>query len=310
MRIRHATRDDAPALAAMAATAFRDTYRDISEADEIEDYVSRHFNLPAVAAQLGDPGAPVLLVVDGEAIHGYAMLRRTAAPECVTGPSPIQLARIYLAQSAIGRGIGTRLLRAVDTEAHRLGAETLWLSVYDRNVRAVQFYEKHGFLLAGGMNFEFGGQIYVDPVYARPVRVDAAQQADRDAIDSLVHEFFAAFTNVGRAAADVRRVYELLIDGAVIVKAMGEKPETYSVRAFVEPREALLAGGTLVDFEERELAGHTILAGNVAQRMSTYRKTGVLDGARFDTTGIKTFQFVRMPEGWRISAVAWDDDAH
>jgi len=35
---------------------------------------------------------------------------------------------------------------------------------------------------------------------------------------------------------------------------------------------------------------------------------GCLDGRAFRTRGMKTFQFVRTPAGWRISAVAWDDE--
>lgn len=59
---------------------------------------------------------------------------------------------------------------AVQEEARRLGAATLWLSVYDRNVRAVTFYERFGFTRVGGKEFLFGGRVYIDPVYAAPVR--------------------------------------------------------------------------------------------------------------------------------------------
>ena len=47
--------------------------------------------------------------------------------------------------------------------------------------------------------------------------------------------------------------------------------------------------------------------GNIAQRLSLYHKSGVSSGVAFHQRGIKTFQFVRTPQGWRIGAVAWDD---
>jgi len=82
---------------------------------------------------------------------------------------PIELARLYLDESVIGQGLGGRMMRAAQAEARRQGARTLWLSVYDRNLRAVDFYKRCGFVDVGGKEFFFGGKIYVDPVMAAPV---------------------------------------------------------------------------------------------------------------------------------------------
>ena len=85
-------------------------------------------------------------------------------------------------------------------------------------------------------------------------------------------------------------------------------PEAYSLEEFLRPREELLTSGTLVDFEETEISSRTDVYGQIAQRASLYRKSGVLAGVSFQTKGVKTFQFVRTPAGWKISAVAWDDE--
>jgi len=138
--------------------------------------------------------------------------------------------------------------------------------------------------------------------------VAEASSADEEALDSLVRDFLATFTNAGGRPATVRRIYELALPTAIIVKATGAAPEIYSLREFVEPRHELLVSGTLVDFEEVELSAHTHVAGNVAQRYSSYRKTGVASGRPFVTNGVKVWQFVRMPAGWRLSALAWDDE--
>jgi len=130
---------------------------------------------------------------------------------------------------------------------------------------------------------------------------------DERAIDLLVSRFFAAFAN-RHGRADVASARHLLLAGAVIVKNVGSSPEIYDVDSFLVPREALLSNGSLLDFEEEETASRTDIHGNVAQRLSLYRKSGVLSGQRFETRGVKTFQFVRTPAGWRISAVAWDDE--
>lgn len=171
--IRHATSEGATLLASFAAQAFADTYREISDAQEIADYMAEHFRPEVMAGVIADPACTVLLAeVDGR-LAGYAILKSEPAPVCVTGPAPLKLWRIYLGAGFIGQGLGARLMKAVHEQARRRGAQTLWLGVYDRNVRAVEFYERFGFVKVGGQEFLFGGQIYIDPVYAAAVPPEA-----------------------------------------------------------------------------------------------------------------------------------------
>jgi ribosomal protein S18 acetylase RimI-like enzyme len=168
--IRHAIPADATLLASFAAQAFADTYREISDAQEVADYVAEHFQPEVMAGVIADPSCSVLLAWVGEQLAGYAILKQETPPDCVTGPAPLRLWRIYLGAGFIGQGVGARLMLAVHEQAHRRGARTLWLGVYDRNVRAVEFYERFGFARVGDQEFLFGGQIYFDPVYAAAVR--------------------------------------------------------------------------------------------------------------------------------------------
>lgn len=167
--IREAIVADAAALAQLASQAFHDTYRLIDDPDDIADYVRENFTPATMAAHIADPLSTMLLAQQGERLVGYAQVRRSPVPPCVQGPAPIELARLYLDKSVIGLGLGSRMMRAAQAEARRQGARTLWLSVYDRNLRAVDFYKRCGFVEVGGKEFLFGGKIYVDPVMAAPV---------------------------------------------------------------------------------------------------------------------------------------------
>lgn len=131
---------------------------------------------------------------------------------------------------------------------------------------------------------------------------------DEQAIDALVGAFFNLFSNRGGVRPDLRSIFDLCIPEAVISKCVCSTPEVASLEEFIAPREALLSDGTLTDFQEVETAHHTQVFGNVAQRSCTYAKSGVLDGVPFRTRGAKVFQFIRGPDGWRISAVSWDDE--
>jgi hypothetical protein len=125
-------------------------------------------------------------------------------------------------------------------------------------------------------------------------------------LDTLTAEFFGVFDNRGGREPDLSRLRELLLPRAVIVMT-GPAFTVYSVEEFIEPRERLLTEGRLTEFAEWETSERTEIAGDIASRVGEYRKSGFLDGAPYDGVGVKTFQFVRTPDGWRIAAFSWYD---
>jgi RimJ/RimL family protein N-acetyltransferase len=134
-------------------------------------------------------------------------------------------------------------------------------------------------------------------------------QDDQVLIDKLTHRFFTLFNTVAQSQPEHAPIHDLFINEGLIIKNSGFIPEVLTLEGFIDPREHLLSDGTLTDFTETELSSKTIIAGRVAQRLSFYRKMGKLAGSPFSTTGVKSFQFVYTPNGWKISVVAWDDDA-
>lgn len=167
--IRHATADDVELLCPLGATTFRETYRPISDAAELEDYVARQFTPAKIQAWLRDPHARTLLAFAAGAPAGYAHVRAAPVPDCVADRQAIELSRLYLLPSAQGTGLGGALMDAALAQAAALGGCTVWLGAYDRNVKALEFYARRGFARVGTHEFEFGGQIHADPVLTRAV---------------------------------------------------------------------------------------------------------------------------------------------
>ncbi|MFG2692552.1 DUF4440 domain-containing protein [Kitasatospora sp. NPDC048407] len=126
-------------------------------------------------------------------------------------------------------------------------------------------------------------------------------------LDRLTAEFFDAFDNRDGRPADVARLRRLMLPGSIIV-ITAPRYLTLTLEEFIEPRELLFSSGRLTEFHEWETSENTEIAGSVASRMLEYRKSGLLDGERYEGGGTKTMQFARTPEGWRITAFAWDDD--
>ncbi len=170
LTIRPATPDDLSHLVELATTTFRETYRLLDDPADIEAYVAEAFTTQTFAAVLQDPLSVLLVALCGEGRYvGYTHIAHSKPPPCVTGPAPVELARVYLRQSVIGKGYGAALMQAVHAEARRAGCKTVWLGVYDRNEHARKFYTRWGFVDVGTKDFLFVGQIYADPIMAAAV---------------------------------------------------------------------------------------------------------------------------------------------
>jgi GNAT superfamily N-acetyltransferase len=169
LSIRSATLADVATLCHLGAATFRETYRSISDPREVDQYADEHFTPARVESWLARPCARTLIASVGDAAAGYAHVRRAEVPACVGDRQAMELSRLYLLASAQGAGIGGALINAAIAAIVELGGRTVWLGAYDRNVRALAFYAGRGFVQVGTHAFEFGGQIYADPVFTRAV---------------------------------------------------------------------------------------------------------------------------------------------
>ena len=137
-------------------------------------------------------------------------------------------------------------------------------------------------------------------------------QSTRNAInkelDRLASEFFRAVSFETGETPSYQTIHTLFIEQGLLIKNVGLTPEISSVREFIEPREALISSGTLTRFHESELSASTDIFGNVAHRFSSYLKSGTSNGVLFEARGMITTQFINTPTGWKMTAMAWDDE--
>ena len=100
---------------------------------------------------------------EGRAI-AYTQIRRGPAPSCVTGELPVEIARFYVDRPFHGMGIAQTLMADAIEAARDLGGATVWLGVWERNPRAIAFYEKSGFRDCGWHTFIVGSDVQTDRV--------------------------------------------------------------------------------------------------------------------------------------------------
>ena len=166
---RRGTGDDASRLAEFATRAFTQTYAEFNTAEDIRDYIASSYGLTRQKRELSDPAMITVLAESGDALIGYAQVRRKEVPSCVTQEAPAEIYRFYVDASAHGKGVAQRLMDESMNAARDLGAKNIWLGVWERNARAIAFYRKRGFIEIGEQHFQLGSDRQRDLVMIRPV---------------------------------------------------------------------------------------------------------------------------------------------
>jgi GNAT superfamily N-acetyltransferase len=154
--IRRATAADAEALTAFGRRIFAATFEAGSDPADLAVYLDSAYTFERQHAEISEAVIDTLLLELGGSLAAFAQVRDVAAPGCVSGPAPLELWRFYVDPAWHGRGVAARLMTAVEDAARARDAKTVWLGVWERNLRAHAFYAKQGFIVVGSHTFQMG----------------------------------------------------------------------------------------------------------------------------------------------------------
>lgn len=160
--IRQATGKDAKLIAEMSRQTFYDTFARHNTTEDMDKFMNEQFTHQRLMDEVGQPDSLFLLAYDnGEAV-GYARLRQAPNPPELGAVRAIEIARIYAVQHQIGKGIGSSLMQECIAAARRGGYEVIWLGVWEKNQKAIDFYTCWGFEKFGDHEFVLGNDAQTD----------------------------------------------------------------------------------------------------------------------------------------------------
>lgn len=162
VEIRPARPDDVAALAALARVTFYEAYDALAQPSDLDAYTTEHYSLTQLEKELVDPLITIWLGLHGAEAVGFLQLAAVAAPPEVKGRKPLKLDRLYLRKSAWGLGLGRRFMELMLRTATERGHDSVWLSVWEKNPRALRFYQNWGFIDIGWEIFMTGEDRSID----------------------------------------------------------------------------------------------------------------------------------------------------
>ncbi len=156
LTLRHATKDDAGLIADISRQTFYDTFApDNTEAD-MKKFLDEQFTKGRLMLEVGAQENEFLLAYADDEVAGYLKLRDAKVPAELKGIPSLEVARIYVLNEFLGKGIGALLMNASINIAVEKAKEFLWLGVWEKNERAIDFYTRYGFKKFSEVDFLLG----------------------------------------------------------------------------------------------------------------------------------------------------------
>ncbi len=157
LQIIPATQEHIPLISSLGAKTFSETYLAIipSRAEIVKAYVDENFSREKILDEMSDGKVQFFIVEADTETIGYAKIVESQPPGQVKNRPTIELERIYLDKSRVGKGLGKKILSRISTKVRTEGFKSMWLAVFDQNKSAIDFYRREGFQEVGQRKFEF-----------------------------------------------------------------------------------------------------------------------------------------------------------
>lgn len=154
--LRDATSADLDALAALSIEVWLDTYALEGIPDSHARHVLRTYSPQTFAGVLQDQDKRLIVCRTDAGLLGYLQIDLKAKP-VQPGSGTVEIETLYVRRHHQGMGLGRKLLDAACRLTLETGQPKFFLTVYEGNQKAIDFYKAMGLIEEGRWTFDFEG---------------------------------------------------------------------------------------------------------------------------------------------------------
>lgn len=169
LTIRRSQLSDLNALRKLSIDSFVKAYAAFNTDEDMENYLSSNFSEEKTREELADPRLVFLLALASDELVGYVKLNLHPGAKG-RAKNPVEILRLYAHPEKTGMGIGKEILHAVEQFANSNDHDAVCLDVWQKNFRAVNFYQREGFAICGLTQFVLGKDVQDDFVMIKLIR--------------------------------------------------------------------------------------------------------------------------------------------
>lgn len=150
------------ALRAISIQTFTETFAEHNSASNMQAYLNENLSLEKLKSEFNTTSSEFYFIKDGYEVIGYLKLNFGSAQTVNTYHEGTEIERIYVLKGFHRKNIGKFLLNKAIEIAKEKQYPYIWLGVWEKNVRAITFYKKHGFIEFSQHVFQLGDDKQTD----------------------------------------------------------------------------------------------------------------------------------------------------
>ncbi len=132
-------------LQVIGRQTFFETFADHNTADDMQKYLDNNLSIDKLKNELADKNSEFYFATLDNKVIGYLKINFGQAQTELKDKSSLEIERIYVLKDFHGKKVGQVLYdKAIDI-AKQTKADYVWLGVWEKNSRAINFYKKNGF---------------------------------------------------------------------------------------------------------------------------------------------------------------------
>ncbi|MEY4011425.1 MAG: hypothetical protein RIT22_549 [Bacteroidota bacterium] len=154
IKIKKVTLADIIQLQEIGRQTFAETFSSTNTEENMKAYLEEGFSTAKLSAEFDNPNSEFYFATLNNTVIGYLKINFGLAQTELKDDKALEIERIYVLQEFHGKKVGQLLYDQAIHLAKEKKADYVWLGVWGKNHRAIQFYTKNGFV-------EFDQHIFV-----------------------------------------------------------------------------------------------------------------------------------------------------
>ncbi|SEB39124.1 hypothetical protein SAMN04489761_0388 [Tenacibaculum sp. MAR_2009_124] len=162
MKIKKVNIRDIEKLKEIGKRTFFETFASDNSEENMKEYLKNAFSTEKLKEEVSTPNTQFYFAQLNGNIIGYLKINFQQSQTEIKDKNALEIERIYVLQEFHGKQVGQLLYEKAFELAEEKRVEYIWLGVWEKNPRAIRFYEKNGFVTFDKHIFTLGNDEQTD----------------------------------------------------------------------------------------------------------------------------------------------------
>ena len=160
--IQKVTLNDLIKLQQIGKKTFAETFASHNSEENMQAYLENGFSVEKLKSELADKNSEFYFAILDDEVNGYLKINFGHTQTEIKDENSLEIERIYVLKEFHGKKVGQKLNEKAMEIATDKNVNYVWLGVWEKNPRAIRFYEKNGFVEFDKHVFKLGNDAQTD----------------------------------------------------------------------------------------------------------------------------------------------------